>query len=234
MDVTTMVEEIKSDLGNDIVSLGISDNTIVLKIKEAVRKISSYSPYIKVQTYNIDGDKVVLSENTVMVSQVLTDDVSGSVDRNSPIYDEKDLFNATRYIYNYSGNTLRDPYIYMMNITELRTLQSMVEIKDWFYDKESHTLFLSNYSKSSVTVKSLEKYETLEQITDIDIIQTIKEYSLALCKIIEGNIRRKLQSAPGAIAMDGDSLVSEGISEKAKLDEQIPKTFSYLRFGIKA
>lgn len=234
MDINTMVEEIKSDLGNDIVSLGISNNTIVLKLKEALRKVSSFAPYIKLETYNPENSRIKLSEETVAVVQVLTEDASKSVDRESPIYDEKDLFNATRYIYNYSGSTLRDPYIYMMNITELRTLQNMVEIKDWFYNKEDYTLYLSNYTARAITVRSLEKYKDLEQVTDIDVIQTIKEYALALCKIVEGNIRRKLQSAPGSIQMDGDSLVSEGIAEKNRLDEWIPKQYSYLRFGIKA
>lgn len=234
MDINHMIEEIKSDLGTDVVSIGISDNTIKLKISEAVRKISSFSPYIKIATYTPIGGKVELSEETVMVSQVLTDDVAKSVNRESPIYDEKDLFNATRYIFNYSGTSLRDPYIYLMNLTELKTLQNMIEIKDWFYNKGDHTLYLSNYSNSRVTIKSLEKYTNLDQIQDNDVIQIIKEYSVALCKIAEGNIRRKLQNAPGSIQMDGDSLVSEGISEKNRLDDLIPKTFSYLRFGIKA
>lgn len=233
MDMNTLLEEIKSDLGGDIVSLGISDNTITLKVREAVRKVGSFSPFIKIETYPVSDNKVVLSDNTVAVSQVLSEDVNGSVNRDSPTYDEKDLFNATRYTFNYSGSTLRDPYIYMMNITELKTLQTMIEIKDWFYNKESHTLFLSNFSKASVTIKSLEKYSSLEQINDDDILQTIKEYSLALCKIVEGNIRRKLQNAPGSIQMDGDSLVSEGISEKTRLDELIPRQFSYLRFGLR-
>ena len=77
------------------------------------------------------------------------------------------------------------------------------------------------------------KLSDLEEIEDADILQIIKEYALALCKIIEGNIRRKLQSAPGAISMDGDALVSEGTAEKSRLDEYIPKQFSYLRFGVR-
>lgn len=232
VDINKMIEEIKSDLGGDIVSLGITDNTIKIKVHEAIRKISSYTPYIKTDTYDVSGNKVVLDETTCAVSHVFSKNTNSKVNRESPIYDEADLFNASRYVYNFSG--MNDPYIYMMNVTEMRTLQNMVALKDWHYDKESHTLFLSNFSGTSVTIRSLQKYDGLAQIKDADVIQTIKEYSVALCKIAEGGIRRKLQSAPGAIQMDGDSLVSEGLAEKNRLDEWIPKQYSYLRFGLRA
>lgn len=231
MNVESLVDEIKLDLGFDINSLGISDDTIKLKIKEAVRKISSYSPYVKIDSYNLENNKAKLPENTVTVIQVLTSNIKGAINRQSPLYDETDLFNASRYIYNYSP--MSDPYIYMMNISEIRTLQNMVALNDWFYNKGDHYLYINNAPSNNITVKSLETYTDLEKVTDIDMIQYVKEYALALCKIVEGNIRRKLQSAPGSIQMDGDSLVSEGMSEKSRLDEEIPKTFSYLRFGLR-
>jgi hypothetical protein len=228
-----MVEEIKSDMGGDVLSLGITDNTIKIKINEAIRKISSYAPYIRTETYDISGNSLELDKTTCMVSHVYSDkSPSGAVNRESPIYDEADLFNASRYVYNFGG--LNDPYIHMMNITEMQTLQNMVALKDWHFDKDSHTLYLSNFSGTSITVRSLQKYESLTQIKDADVIQTVKEYAVALCKIAEGTIRRKLQNAPGAIQMDGDALVSEGTSEKTRLDEQIPKMYSYLRFGLRA
>lgn len=234
MTMDEMVNEIQVDLGSDVNSLGITSNTIELKIKEAMRKIGSYAPRIKVATYDTQGGYVQLSENTVMVSQVLSDNVtSKSVDRNSPLYDETDLFNASRYIFNSYNSSLADPYIYLMNISELRTLQNLVALTDWHYDKGTHQLYLSNYTGTRITIKSLETYNSIEEIQDQDMLQTVKEYSLALCKIVEGGIRRKLQAAPGSIQMDGDALVSEGTSEKARLDEQIPKQFSYLRFGMR-
>lgn len=233
MTIDELVNEIKVDLGSDINSLGISDESIRLKINEAMRKVCSYAPYVCVDTYSLSGNSVELPAGTCMVSQILTNNLSTSnTNRSSPMYDEADLFNATRYTFN-TGNILADPYIYMMNITEMQTLQNMVSLDDWYYNKDNHTVYFSNPPSQSVVIKSLQKYESFEKITDPDIIQVIKEYSLALCKIIEGNIRRKLQSAPGAIQMDGDSLVSEGTSEKARLDDIIPKQFQNVYFGIR-
>ena len=230
MDTNELIEEIKIDLGNDINSLGISDSSIELKIQEAIRKIGSYAPYIKLESFNVEGNKVVLPEDTIMVASVLTiDTVSGT---GVSVYNnDQDLFSYSRYLYNY--NDLSDPYIFLMQRNALNTLQQFISIKDWRFEKYNHTLYLSNYSKNTVSVQYLRKYMNLEEIEDTDILQIIKEYALALCKIIEGNIRRKLQSAPGAISMDGDALVSEGTAEKSRLDEYIPKQFSYLRFGVR-
>lgn len=233
MTVEDLTSEIKVDLGSDINTLGISDESIAVKINEAIRKVSSYAPLSVVQTFDGVTDSIELPATTCTVIQCLTQSVNSStVDRNSPIYDEADLFNASRYIYNY--NPITDPYIYMMRINELNTLQNFVSLTDWYYNKENHTVYFNNPPSSRLTIKYLKKYESLSEVSDIDIYQCIKEYSLALCKIIEGNIRRKLQNAPGAISLDGDALVSEGISEKARLDDWIPKQFVNLRFGLRA
>lgn len=232
MVLDDLIKEIKVDLGSDICTLGISDESIELKIKESLRKVASYAPYSVVQTFDNVLSSIELPDGTCTVIQCLTEDTSTSTDRNSPAYDEQDLFNATRYIYNY--NSLSDPYIYMMKASELKTLQNMISLSDWYYNKENHTVYFNNPPSTTITIRYLRKYLSVEEISDPDILQTVKEYALALCKIIEGNIRRKLQNAPGAVSMDGDSLVSEGSSEKSKLDDWIPKQYANIRFGLRA
>lgn len=231
MDIYELVNEIKADLGADINSLGISDETIILKINEALRKISSYAPYRESASFPVVENKVVMPEDTVAVSRVYN--LTSLNNKGTTLYqNDTDLFSVSRYLYNY--NDLSDPFIFLMQKNQLTTLQNFINISDWTYDKHKNTLYLNNFSGNSISVLYLRKYKDLLEIQEDDILQIIKEYSLALCKIIEGNIRRKLQNAPGAIQLDGDALVSEGTSEKQRLDETIPKTFSYLRFGIRA
>lgn len=228
MKIQDMVDDIKIDLGSDINSLGISDDTITRKIKEALRKISSYAPYVVVQTHPVTGGSVVLPEGTSTVVAVMR--TTGSVS-SVDLGDDQDLFSVQKYMFNSASGS--DPYTYLTQIAELKTLQGLVNLSDWHYDKPSHTLYLSNYQDSSVTLRYLRAYRDLSEVTDELVIQKVKEYALALCKIIEGMIRRKLQSAPGAIQLDGDSLVSEGTQEKSILDQTLPTTFKYLRFGIR-
>lgn len=232
MQLTEMVDDIKVDLGCDINTLGISDDSIEAKINEAIRKVTSYAPYCVIETFNIDDTKkITLPDGTCAVIQILTDTVKTTSEVKQDVYNDNDLFSVSRYMYR--QDAMSDPYITLMKSNELKTLQNMVSITDYFFNKGDRTLYINNPIDDKVTVKYLVKYRSLEEIEDQDIIQTIKEYALALCKIIEGNIRRKLQAAPGAISMDGDSLVSEGLSEKNKLDEFIPKQYANIRFGMR-
>lgn len=230
MKIQDMVEDIKVDLGCDVNSLGISDDTITRKVREALRKISSYAPYVVISTLPVSGGKVDLPEETSTVVEVMH--TKASPTSNISLGDDQDLFSVQKYMYNSTGGGT-DPYTFMTQMAEMKTLQSMVNLGDWHFDKQNHSLYLSNYTESAVTVRYLRAYTDLSEVTDELVIQKVKEYALALCKIIEGMIRRKLQSAPGAIQLDGDSLVSEGTSEKNMLDQTLPTTFKYLRFGIR-
>lgn len=225
-----LVSEIKVDLGCDINSLGISDSSIALKIHEALRKISVYAPYVCVEMFDLEDNSAQLPDDSTTVLDVLNIDKSSTTNA-KVVADDTDLFSVSRYLYNY--NDLSDPYIFMMQKNAVSTLQSFVRLTDFRFEKSTHKLYLSNIDVSRVCVKYLRKYRSVEEIEDQDVLQMVKEYSLALCKIIEGNIRRKLQSAPGAIQLDGDSLVSEGMSEKQNIEDKLVSQFQNLRFGIR-
>ena len=233
MRLEELIDEIKFDLGSDVNSLGISDDTIQRKIYEALRKISAYAPYMVLESFDVKENKITMPEDTVTVIDVLSRKLSTNTQASgTTLYqNDNDLFSYSRYLYNY--NNVSDPYIYLMQKNSLNTLQTFISLKDWWYDNVRKELYLNNNSDKSITVKFLRKYREIKEVNDDLIIQKVKEYALALCKIIEGNIRRKLQSAPGAIQMDGDQLVSEGMQEKQILDETLPIDFQYLRMGIR-
>lgn len=64
----------------------------------------------------------------------------------------------------------------------------------------------------------------------------IKRFTLALCKINLGMIRRKYANFASigntGISLDGDSLVSEGKEEKEKLEEDLITKEQWEGFGI--
>lgn len=225
-----LIEEIKVDLGTDVNSLGISNESIALKIHEALRKISVYAPYVCTEMFAISDNKVQLPEDTTAVVEILNMSNPSSTGARV-VADDTDLFSVNRYLYNY--NDLSDPYTFMMQKNAVSTLQSFVRMSDYRYEKSNHMLYFSNIDVSKVCVKYLRKYRSVEEIEDLDVLQRVKEYSLALCKIIEGTIRRKLQSAPGAIQLDGDSLVNEGMEEKRAIEDKLVNEFQNLRWGIR-
>ena len=230
MLLADLVAEIKVDLGCDINSLGISDESIALKVHEALRKISIYAPYVCTEMFSLEGNVAQLPKDANTVVEVLNLD-KPSATTAKVVADDTDLFSVSRYLYNY--NDLSDPYIFLMQKNAVSTLQSFVRLTDYRYEKSTHKLYLSNAGISRICVKYLRDYRSVEEIEDIDVLQRVKEYALALCKIIEGTIRRKLQSAPGAIQLDGDSLVSEGMDEKRSIEDKLVTEFQNLRFGIR-
>lgn len=223
--------EIKVDLGNDVNSLGISDESIDLKIKEALRKISVYAPYVSTEEFLLVNNSAQLPDDATTVLEVSNLNKPAATSTRV-IADDTDLFSVSRYLYNY--NDLSDPYIFLMQKNAVSTLQNFVRLTDFRYEKSNHKLYVSNAKMKNICVKYLRKYRDIEEITDTDVLQIVKEYALALCKIIEGTIRRKLQSAPGAIQLDGDNLVSEGISEKESIESRLTTMFQNLRFGLRA
>lgn len=231
MLIDDLVAEIKVDLGFDINSLGISDESIELKVNEALRKISIYAPYVCTEMLDVVGNVAELPEDATTVVAVLNLN-KPSATKARVLADDTDLFSVSRYLYNF--NDLSDPYIFLMQKNAVSTLQNFVRYTDYRFEKSTHKLYLSNYDENKVCVKYLRKYRSVEEIEDVDVLQRVKEYALALCKIIEGNIRRKLQSAPGAIQLDGDSLVSEGMSEKQEIESKLVSEFQNLRWGIRS
>lgn len=226
----SIVQEIKIDLGCDVNSLGISDASIALKVQEALRKISVYAPYLSTEMFEVTKGVANLPEDATTVLEVLNLDKPSATSA-KVVADDTDLFSVSRYLYNY--NDLSDPYIFLMQKNAVSTLQNFVRLTDYRFEKSTHKLYISNHDGNRLCVKYLRRYRSVEEVTDLDVLQRVKEYALALCKIIEGNIRRKLQSAPGAIQLDGDSLVSEGTTEKQIIEDKMVSEFQNLRFGIR-
>jgi hypothetical protein len=223
--MTTIRNSIKTDLGIDVVSLGISDASIDLKITEALRKISSYAP--RKMLGNFSGDRITMPENTTCVIRVYTSSQGNRVTQN-----DNDVFSWSTIMMN-SGKYIYDPLSILTLRSQMNTLQNYVSFRDWKYIPATRTLLLNNMT-SDVVVEYFLPYTELSQVDGNEmVLQKLKEYALALCKIVEGTIRRKLQNTPGAMMLDGDSLVSEGTSEKLRLDEEIPNIFKFLRMGIR-
>jgi len=226
MTVEDLVKEIKIDLGCDVVSLGISDETIKAKISEALRKISSYAPKVMIGSFPT-APKIHMPDGTTSVLQIMSGDIASDT-----TMVDNDVFGWTTIMMN-SGTSMFSPYTILESRQNVRTLQQFIKITDFYYDKVNNDLYISGATRDTLVIRYLIPYESIEEVNDELVIQKVKEYALALCKIIEGMIRRKLQNTPGAMQLDGDALTSEGNSEKDKLDQELPSVFKYLRFGLR-
>lgn len=226
MTTDDFIREIKIDLGVDVVSLGIRDDTIRMKVQEALRKISAYAPRVVLGSFDT-APKITMPEGTTAVLQIMSGDIASDT-----TMVDNDVFGWTTIMMN-SGTSMYDPYTILQSRQNVRTLQSFIKITDFQFDKDKCELYISGATQPKLVIKYMVPYRKVEEIKDELVMQKVKEYALALCKIIEGMIRRKLQNTPGAMQLDGDSLVSEGNAEKDKLDQELPRTFKYMRMGIR-
>ena len=74
--------------------------------------------------------------------------------------------------------------------------------------------------------------EVFHQSTTDELLNErfVREYTLALCKITLGSIRSKFQSLPGfnnAVSLDGETLRTEGATEKEALETDLIKEFKW-------
>lgn len=230
MEMVEIISSIKSDLGGDIISLAISDETITLKVNEALRKVGAYAPNSLTASFGVTSNKILMPEGTIAIQSVLSTKDPSELKRGD---DEVDVFSPSTFLLGGSSSGY-DPLGYIMKKTELESSLNFLEVTDWYYLKDTREVFLNYYDRPSATVKYLKKFTSVEEITSDEVVDLVKNYALALCKIIEGNIRRKLSQTPGAMVMDGSELVQEGREDKTQLEEQLKTQYSNLIFGIRA
>jgi hypothetical protein len=230
MELQEMVESIISDLGGDVLSVALSVETIESKIKESLRKVGAYSPKVSTEAFTVTTEKVIMPLGTLAVLDVMS--VNDILNTGRGREDNDDfLFSPSAQM---MSNPSVDPTSFLMKKNEIDTIMNFVEVTDWYYVKGDSTLFLNYYNRPTATIKYLRKYRDVNEVEDDEIIDVVQSYALALCKIVEGTIRRKLSGAPGAIVMDGAELVQEGKEEKLALEEFMRKQLTNLVYGIRA
>jgi hypothetical protein len=119
---------------------------------------------------------------------------------------------------------------YYMYLQQIQDFKTMLQIqKHW--DIVNDTIVVHPTNSSVPRIGLL--YGEIPKLADIEKIEWINDYSLALCKITLGMVRRKysgMQMPGGGLSLDGDALVSEGNAEKEKLDADLMKRMRPLPF----
>lgn len=218
-----IVKRVKTSLGYPVVDVYMSDEMIKEQVGIALEKFSSSVfkgviltlPAIEFQELNPDEIALVTQVEPYFPN-----------DKKSSLYvqDEFSLAEAERY-FNTRSQSIGTPILAKI----LRQQMSRVfDSKfDWHYDRTTGGLYLDNVPANISTISVFaKKYYTLEDLPKY-AEDWLFEYTLALCKIVEGRIRSKFKdSFPGA-PTDGDTLTSEGMSEREALQVSLLDFISY-------
>lgn len=236
MDLSAIKEEIRLKLTGHVVSLELSEESLTQIINSSLREIQRYIdtfsvitiPYekcIDLSTYKISSVIGVKRAEGYLVSD---DNAGGAV--MDPLYATQwqlmsttgNIANLKDYAYNYAAwNTL----LQMRNTTSTDLAH--------FYDKSSNKLYI-NISSSlpqDVTVIYIPRFDSVEEITSDFWIDMLIKLAVATTKEAVGRVRTKFKQPNALWALDGDTLLQEGITELAAIREEL-KTSTQLVYGI--
>ena len=215
------IDDIKISLGYPIVDIEI-DEIIGKLVDKAFREISQYvvdttfmtvsyaQKGIDVSKYNIDSIQYVLrTTNPSRVSDFTDIYVLSTIN----------TANAS------STNLMMSDYLYRTQLAQLKS--TITTDLDWTFDKKDQKLYINTYYPNplSVTIVYTPNFKDVSEITEQFWINYINRLSLAFCKESLGRVRGKYDLSSSLYKLDGNSLVSEGISERDAIRQELTEMF---------
>lgn len=199
-----ILEYTKTRLGYPVVDLAITDDMISKQIDFAINKIIPYLNNIEVLT--VYGKVVKFQHKRVYaVIRVTSSADVESVNIDKAINYGFYITNSTRSltnmaVWNYYTDSVQDD----LNQIGFRLI--------------GDTLYIDG-GNSPWTVEAITD-DSISTMTD-DYVSWIEDYTVALVKCIEGEIRSKVKITGSPVETNGSELKQEGITEKAALEEKL-------------
>lgn len=215
MDIFTLTDSIKVELGHPVITLYITDEMIESLVSKAIRRCSSKASLSCVKT----------AERMVINGRVDLKDLNVEVVKN--VYMSSDFdstYNENNEIFGV-GNSYRGSSTLMGSIANAN-YRSQVEammLSDYYQDGD--TLYVDDFS-GKVTIEYIKNVIELGDI-DSEWIGWVESYSTALCKIAEGRIRGKFKPQNAPFEVESDNLVSEGQSTISELESKLDTSMGY-------
>lgn len=226
-------EWIKEELGAPCLHVEMEDSVIETKIDDAIKLFSKHSGDASYRTAMILN--ITAGENEYIVDDNIDAVINLNHDQGSFGGGIDSIFTPNNLVYTYEyGFGLAGITQYgNENLTSWKAAMEFIEQSrnllraEYFleFNKYSSTLTLTPKPARDMAAV-LEVYSNRDfgnSISEIYDEEWVKSYSLALCKIITGRIRSKFQGTPlpGGGSLDGEGILSEGITERDKLKEDL-------------
>lgn len=243
----TIMDDIMFELGYPVISLFITKAQINQMIDFAVRKCAPKAcPRFLVTLYS-NGLVDVSPYDMEAVSNVWKADVSGSGSSgggcdcgcgtcgSSPSSDlgcnicDK-LCQYRGFGYSNNGPMGSDWNNEMYNLIALQNTRAQMDsmlLSDWYLDNGAQKLYLDNFN-GMITIEYTKSNIKIEDLAhDTAWLSWVRDYTLALCKIIEGRIRGKFKVQSAPFEIEADELVSEGNNDKQELEQKLDEDIGY-------
>ena len=227
LDRASWLTYIKTSLGYPVVNVYMTDEMIQQQITFAIKKVIPYVnavEFIQVGRVTKFTDKLVYA--VLRVHEPGSSFVEGQSYQGSSYYD----LLIARSIYNQLGGT---------DLSQMSGSQGLVNAALYNYQYEEtradlcpigfrlvgDTLFVDANGSGNVFTAECVTERSLSNITE-DYCNWVQEYSLALSKIICGEIRSKITLQGAPITLNGAELKAEGKAEKEALEARLGNQMS--------
>ena len=201
--------------------LSIPDDVIDQKIKDAIRYWNTHSAFkiIVMADMPAPNSSVSMPTSVKTVSEVIPNALESVVLDQFPFWSFFGNVNSGTFVQDYTElfegyKSYKKYYSSEMAWTWVRSTDS---------EDVGGKLYVTRYpaGATKLACMCLKRITLNEDVKDEHILDWLLNYTLALIKIIEGNVLRKGQLI--GIKDDGNNLLSEGAKEKEQLEETLRK-----------
>lgn len=210
-------------LGEPVIEVELEDETIDEIITQALGIYGTYKPAEKVGTINVISGQQKYTLTAAEVGKGIIEVFRPDLMRSAVSLDQFDVFNYHTFLPNLDPGDY-----YMERVWWKEVRMSSGSDDDWLLDFNpddgTATFYVNPIPSESYTLNYIYVVDpTLTQVPASDD-DFMKDYILAMCKIVVGEIRSKFQGVEGAesaINMNGEALKAEGKEERANFEEYL-------------
>lgn len=203
-------------LGGSTVKVELDEDDLDQVIQQALNKMRAY--YYGVRYIQVDGVNPIdlSSHNIIDIVGIYETGSNGITQLQSQMF-----LNPGVFVYN---SDFKDNYIAYLEYAKLASSYQNVNNLTWKYDSLTGLLYLSK--QQECVLKCRVKVMTPSDIEeDSRWYAWIKDYSLALAKVLVGRKRSKYTLSNGQYQLDGDQLIQEGNADIVRLEEGMAGSF---------
>lgn len=199
-----LLESIKIRLGYPVIDLAITDDMIMKQIDFAIKRIV---PYLNNMEF------ITVNSKTVK-------------------FEDKHVYTVLRVTSSYADSNINIDKAINQGFYIVGNNRKLVDCALWNYWRDTVQQDLNQIGfrlvGDTLYIDGGNAPWTIEAITDLsvstmteDYVNWVLDYSVALVKCVEGEIRSKVKITGSPVEMNGSELKSEGITEKKELEEKL-------------
>lgn len=227
LDRASWLNYIKTSLGYPVVNVYMTDEMIQQQITMAIRKVA---PYVNAVEFIQVGRVTKFTDR--LVYAVLRVHEPGTSASGESTYGGASYYDLliTRSIYNQLGGTDLSQYSGSQGLVNAALYnyqyeETMADLSPIGFRLIGDTLYVdANGSGTTFTAECVTD-RSIHNMTE-DYCCWVQEYSLALSKIICGEIREKVTVQGSPITLNGSALKAEGKAEKEALEAKLGNQMS--------